>query len=212
MFTPERVVSTLFSLFAFIKHPSDRLHPPPTASAGISADSFLALALPDKSDAAPLLEPRKNPADGAKNVLAALQASSALGDIMAKLKAASQSVDGASNDSSTTTRTLSSFFKLQAAEAAGFNPASVGMTEAEAMVVARAFDEADENDDGQLDASELRHLIAKLSDSPAAAAAAAAALSAADEQPLTLPVFAQWWAGAPASKAPAAKEPAGSAR
>lgn len=105
---------------------------------------------------------------------------------------------GAATRSIDTLTNLSAYLTLHRAESqAGFDPAAVGMSEAEAADIALAFARFDLDDNGRLDAREFAAMLQSLgaSVSDAEAAAAMEALDANGDGLVSFAEFAAWWSG-----------------
>jgi hypothetical protein len=124
---------------------------------GLSADAFLDV-VHDANNGGALtgdaeLAARFSPTRAAASALAA---AGALDAAMRTLQARAAQQQPARDD---TAAALSSYFTLQAAEQDGFQPGALALSERDALRAARAFDAADTNADGCIDAKEMRALM-----------------------------------------------------
>lgn len=152
-----------------------------TVKVGTSIDSFYAALKSYAGEATGL-----RVLDQAKAVANAVKVAQALDAISQMLETAP------SADAKGTLSSLSAYLTLQRSEARdGFDPAKLGMTEAEASDLALRFAQYDLNDDGRLDAGEVRAMAGKLG-IELAAVEAEAAIQAMDKNTDGLIEFSEW--------------------
>ncbi|KAF8058368.1 DYF13 [Scenedesmus sp. PABB004] len=145
----------------------------------------------------------------AKAAVSAVKVASALDAIAGLLEtaAAGGATRGDATKSIDTLSNLSAYVTLYRAESAGgFDPARVGLSEAEAANIALVFGQYDLDDNNKLDAREFRGMLSALgSDVTEDEAAAAMEVMDTDKDSfITFAEFAEWWAARKRSKARAA--------
>eukprot|EP00882_Tetradesmus_deserticola_P001774 GHRQ01001906.1.p1 GENE.GHRQ01001906.1~~GHRQ01001906.1.p1 ORF type:complete len:351 (+),score=150.42 GHRQ01001906.1:100-1152(+) len=120
-----------------------------------------------------------------------------------KLAAGVDESSGQAMKSTDTLANLSAYLTLYRAEAqAGFDPASVGMSESEAANIALVFGEYDLDDNGRLDINEFVKMVATLGTnfSRTEAEAALEVIDANKDGFITFDEFATWWSARKKSK------------
>lgn len=152
---------------------------------GIDADAFIELVL------GPPSEGPRSPVEAASRAQAALRSAGLLDEAMRGLQAKTRAMGAPS-----TAETLRAFFALQEAEAKGFAPSQLMLTERDGMEAARAFESFDSDSDGALSEPELRRLLERVTGKPCSEEDAHTAMVALDEDgdgKIELKEFARWW-------------------
>lgn len=102
----------------------------------------------------------------------------------------------ASSDPADFFRDLSSYLTLQQArERAGFDPASVGLSPADAADIAASFAEVDSNGDGRIDFAEFRQLCGRYAPELSAEESEAAMTVLTKANSIDFPEWVKWWQG-----------------
>jgi len=160
---------------------------------GLSADAVMELALQSTGKGPETARQLRSPLASARLAAASLDKARSLDAAMQLLQKSSASDIASSQPSSeleASLSTLSSYFLLRDTEARGLDPASLGLSQADAQAASRAFSRYDANDDGVLNKQELLALLGEQSSE----ADAEAALGG--EESISFDAFLGWWAQA----------------